>query len=81
MHVSDWLPTLYTAAGGDVRDLGDNLDGINMWDALVNDLPSERKQILHNIDDIYGNAALTIEGWKLVTGESSNLMHKYNLND
>lgn len=72
MHVSDWLPTLYSAAGGDIRDLGPDLDGMDMWEALVNDLPSERKLVLHNIDDIYGNSAITIEGWKLVQGSLAN---------
>lgn len=68
MHITDWLPTIYSAAGGDVRDLGVQLDGIDMWDVIVNNLPSKRKSILHNIDDIYGNAALTIEEWKIVKG-------------
>lgn len=70
MHISDWLPTLYAAAGGDVRDLGDKLDGYNMWDALGKEQPSPRAEVLHNIDDIFANAALTVNDWKLVKGES-----------
>ena len=35
-HISDWLPTLYAAAGGDVTQLGP-LDGINQWQALVDE--------------------------------------------
>lgn len=69
MHICDWLPTLYAAAGGDVRDLGENLDGYNMWNSLLDDLPSPRNEILHNIDDIFGNSALTMSQWKLVKGE------------
>ena len=49
-HLSDWLPTLYAAAGGDVTQLGP-LDGINQWHALVND-DSEtgpRSEMLLNI--------------------------------
>ncbi|KAH6925389.1 hypothetical protein HPB50_004516 [Hyalomma asiaticum] len=34
MHIVDWAPTLYTAAGGDVSDLGD-IDGKNLWEALT----------------------------------------------
>lgn len=68
MHISDWLPTLYTAAGGDVRDLGPNVEGYNMWEALMNNLPSPRYEILHNIDDIFANSALTMKDWKLVKG-------------
>ncbi|XP_047110645.1 arylsulfatase B-like [Schistocerca piceifrons] len=67
MHITDWLPTLYAAAGGDVSNLGD-IDGINVWESLSDDTPSNRTQVLHNIDDIYGNAALTDGDWKLVKG-------------
>ncbi|EEB20157.1 arylsulfatase J precursor, putative [Pediculus humanus corporis] len=72
MHICDWLPTLYAAAGGDVRDLGENLDGYNMWNSLLDDLPSPRNEILHNIDDIFGNSALTMSQWKLVKGTTYN---------
>lgn len=37
MHVSDWLPTLVTAGGGNVADLGSGfsgLDGIDQWHYL-----------------------------------------------
>lgn len=69
MHVCDWLPTLYAAAGGDLNNLRENLDGFNIWDSFLNDLPSPRTEILHNIDDIFGNAALTVGDWKLVKGK------------
>lgn len=68
MHITDWLPTLYAAAGGDVEDLGERLDGFDLWDALKNNGPSQRKEILHNIDDVYGNSAITVEKWKYVRG-------------
>lgn len=45
-----------------------NLDGKNVWNALSEDTASERNEILHNIDDIWGSAALTINEWKLVKG-------------
>lgn len=66
-HITDWLPTLYAAAGGDVGYLG-QIDGMNAWRALSEDLPSNRSSVLHNIDDIYGNAALTLGDWKIVKG-------------
>lgn len=68
MHISDWLPTLYSAAGGKISDLGEDLDGYDLWDEISNDLISKRKQILHNIDDIYGSAALSIGNWKVLKG-------------
>lgn len=68
MHITDWLPTIYAAVGGDLSDLKANLDGINVWNALSTDTPSDRLEILHNIDDIYGNAAVTKGDWKVVKG-------------
>lgn len=72
MHISDWLPTLYAAAGGNTLDLDPKLDGINMWKSLLDDLPSERKEVLHNIDDIYGIASLRVQDWKIVKGSTYN---------
>lgn len=66
-HISDWLPTLYAAAGGDERNLGD-LDGMNLWNELSESSPSKRVEILHNIDNIWGSAALTVNQWKLMVG-------------
>jgi arylsulfatase A-like enzyme len=68
MHVSDWLPTLYSAAGGDTADLGSNLDGVNQWQSLVYNEQSPRHEILVNIDEKYENAALRVDDWKLVLG-------------
>lgn len=71
MHISDWLPTFLAAA--DASPTGNtttnfNIDGINLWHALKDDKESPRKSILHNIDDIYGNAAITMGDFKLLKG-------------
>jgi arylsulfatase B len=71
MHISDWLPTLLSIAGGNVSQL-ENIDGVDQWQSLSEDLASTRTAILHNIDDIYGNAALTVGTWKLVKGTTYN---------
>jgi arylsulfatase A-like enzyme len=68
MHVSDWLPTLYSAAGGDVTKLDSNLDGVDQWSSLVNDEKSPRRQLLVNIDEREQTAALIVGDWKLVVG-------------
>lgn len=39
-----------------------------MWKTLSEDKESERNEILHNIDDIYGSASLTVGNWKLHLG-------------
>ncbi|XP_047036030.1 arylsulfatase I-like [Helicoverpa zea] len=70
-HLVDWMPTLIRAAGGDVSVLK-NVDGIDLWEALSKDLPSHRNIIVHNIDDIYGSAAITVNNWKLHKGTNYN---------
>ncbi|XP_055939883.1 arylsulfatase B-like [Argiope bruennichi] len=69
MHVSDWLPTLYTRMGGNVEDLGP-IDGIDMWQALVNDTPSPRTNMLQNLDSLSGLSAYRQGDLKLTTGGS-----------
>merc|ERR1719330_1627122 len=37
IHVSDWLPTLISAAGGDMTTMmedGDSIDGVDQWAVL-----------------------------------------------
>ncbi|KAJ8979202.1 hypothetical protein NQ317_016837, partial [Molorchus minor] len=72
MHISDWLPTLYSAAGGDLGLIDPDLDGIDQWSSLVYDLPSPRNDILINIDEQTRNAALRFYNWKLIVGTSMN---------
>ncbi|KAJ1529683.1 hypothetical protein ONE63_006438 [Megalurothrips usitatus] len=68
LHVTDWLPTLYSAAGGRPYDLPPDLDGVDQWTSLANDLPSRRSEILINIDERARNAAVRQNNWKLVIG-------------
>ncbi|GBM56385.1 hypothetical protein AVEN_110842-1, partial [Araneus ventricosus] len=52
---------------GNVDDLGP-IDGINMWQALVNDIPSPRIDMLQNLDPISGTAAFRKGDLKLCYG-------------
>ncbi|XP_077994252.1 arylsulfatase J-like [Glandiceps talaboti] len=70
VHVCDWLPTVYTVAGGNVTDLPANLDGYNVWETLSKGVPSPRTEILHNIDPISQIAALRVGNYKIILGES-----------
>ena len=70
MHVTDWLPTLYSIAGGDIKDLR-NLDGYDMWNTLSQAIESPREEILHNIDPLkHGQAAFRFRNWKLLVNMS-----------
>lgn len=66
-HLVDVLPTLYNAIGGDLSVLN-NLDGMNLWEALSEDQQSNRTSVVHNIDDVWGSAAITVGKWKLHKG-------------
>ncbi|XP_065337199.1 arylsulfatase B-like [Cloeon dipterum] len=73
MHMTDWLPTLISAAGLDpsvLRDKG--LDGYDVWTALNLNTTSPRNEVLHNIDEVDQYAALTKGGWKYITGTTQN---------
>ncbi|XP_046608568.1 uncharacterized protein LOC124299389 [Neodiprion virginianus] len=49
-----------------------SIDGMNLWPALRTGSTSPRTEILHNIDDVYGNSAITIGDWKRLQGSTYN---------
>ncbi|XP_075552801.1 arylsulfatase B-like [Dermacentor variabilis] len=70
VHLVDWLPTLYSAAGGRVRDLG-TIDGLDLWPALSKAKSESaaiwpRKEFLINTDSTSGLAAYRDDNYKLV---------------
>lgn len=67
MHITDWLPTLYSIAGGDVRDLGE-IDGIDQWCMLNGSLPSARDRLLLNIDEVSKTEGAIYKQFKLLRG-------------
>lgn len=58
----------FYSVGMDVRELGE-IDGIDMWDSLVDNKESPRTEFVYNIDDI-GDvyAAIRHGDWKYITG-------------
>ena len=75
MAVHDWLPTLYSAAGGEAAALG-NIDGVDMWAALAGATESPRNILLHNIDSQRMISALRVGDYKLLKG--SNYAGRWN---
>lgn len=73
IHIQDWLPTLLKAVGVEnPEELTGPIDGINMWDEIRLGLTSPRTQLLHNIDDNYGNEGVRVGAWKLLHGATYN---------
>lgn len=53
VHVTDWLPTLVTAAGGDTRVMLEDMDGVDQWEQLTSGRGgSKRRTMLYNIDPL-----------------------------
>ncbi|XP_040581443.1 arylsulfatase B [Lepeophtheirus salmonis] len=67
MSIQDWLPTLYTAAGGKKNALP-MMDGFDLWPTLTQGTPSPRNVLLHNIDEERFASAIRIGPWKFVKG-------------
>ncbi|XP_049272582.1 arylsulfatase B-like [Rhipicephalus sanguineus] len=70
-HLVDWLPTLYSAAGGNVSDLG-TIDGLDLWPALStakshSTVTWPRSEFLINIDTASG-----LSGYRHATSHYSN---------
>ncbi|OXU23546.1 hypothetical protein TSAR_005431 [Trichomalopsis sarcophagae] len=72
-HVTDWLPTLFQVAGGDMRDLGP-IDGVSQWDVLSIGTGNVRDKILLNIDEYTQTEAAIDKRFKIVRG---SLYHGY----
>ncbi|XP_046394380.1 arylsulfatase B-like isoform X2 [Ischnura elegans] len=70
-HISDWLPTLISAVNRSTEGLH-ALDGFDSWKALSEDLPTQRKEALLNIDSKTNEAALINGDWKVNYGSFMN---------
>ncbi|XP_075534848.1 arylsulfatase B-like [Dermacentor variabilis] len=77
MHITDWLPTLYSIGGGDVDALGE-LDGFDMWRYLSQGIGSPRVEMLYNIDDRFLNSsAVRVGRYKLVLDGTGFMNERY----
>ena len=78
MHVTDWLPTLYEAAGGNAANLAEyNLSGVSHWTNFKKgvDKPGPRRELVNTIENVGNQYAMIEEDkqtgnyYKLIGGE------------
>jgi arylsulfatase A-like enzyme len=60
----DWLPTLVSAAGGNVDFEG--LNGMNHWKEFIIGNPLKRTELLHNINVVSGASSINVGNFKLL---------------
>ncbi|XP_023323524.1 arylsulfatase B isoform X3 [Eurytemora carolleeae] len=73
-HISDWVPTLLSAAGYDMGNLV-GLDGLDQWKTIKNGEQSPRIEMLYNIDPYHDPGsgsgpvgAIRVGEYKLIKG-------------
>ncbi|KAL3272012.1 hypothetical protein HHI36_022478 [Cryptolaemus montrouzieri] len=73
LHITDWLPTLYSLAGGDLSSLK-GMDGFDQWQSISENKPSKRDEILANINEITGYSGIIgYKGrYKIINGSISS---------
>ena len=82
-HVTDWYPTILSMVGVQAANLavpGKPLDGVNMWESLVNGKydpgNGQRSEMLYALDNIVGPEG---EGPSLKRAANSWVSHIYSL--
>ena len=45
IDVTDWLPTFYHLAGGDVNKIQERIDGMNVWETIAHGKKSPRTEV------------------------------------
>ncbi|XP_076376940.1 arylsulfatase I isoform X2 [Megalopta genalis] len=69
MFMSDWLPTLLSAAGVNGEQFS-HIDGFDLWPALVSNGQSPRSEIVININDVDNYTAIRRGDFKYVIGQT-----------
>ncbi|KAH6925397.1 hypothetical protein HPB50_004524 [Hyalomma asiaticum] len=65
IHITDWAPTFYAAAGGDVSALGD-VDGMDQWEALSSGTGTGHEDLILEIEGRNQASAIISGRYKLV---------------
>jgi arylsulfatase A-like enzyme len=66
IHVTDWMPTLISAAGGTLQ--GIPLDGVDQWEVLQGNETSRRRETLLQYDEVRDIYAVRKDNWKIAKG-------------
>ena len=75
MHISDWLPTLYDFAGGNVEHLED-IDGFSMVDVLTcRNLTSPRTEFVLNFDPLENAKSMRVGKYKYLLNPEDFFVH------
>ncbi|XP_022918215.1 arylsulfatase B-like [Onthophagus taurus] len=72
IHVTDWLPTILSAANSEVNLFDLDIDGVDLWSSLNYNFDTTRRSTLINIDEKNRNAALILSSFKLIVGSTLN---------
>jgi len=67
IHITDWMPTLISAAGGSLE--GILLDGVDQWQALQGNENSKRRETLLQYDEEMHIYAVRRDNWKIANGK------------
>ncbi|KAJ9574805.1 hypothetical protein L9F63_008030 [Diploptera punctata] len=71
MHITDWFPTLLSAAGLDSKQLSAmKVDGVDQWKSLIYNTASVRNKMPVELDELRNIYAVRRGNWKLVQGNS-----------
>ncbi|XP_037511716.1 arylsulfatase B isoform X2 [Rhipicephalus sanguineus] len=79
-HITDWLPTFYAAAGGNMKNVP-QIDGVNQWQSLTLGAPWPRKEVLYNIDPVWGQSAIRGERFKIMEDRNNTVYPNYEWYD
>ncbi|XP_041783371.1 arylsulfatase B-like isoform X1 [Anopheles merus] len=72
-HISDWLPTLASAAGIALGNSSfSDIDGIDQWEALAYGTGNPRQRLMNNLDEIFGYTSYMENGFKYINGTTLN---------
>ena len=75
VYIADWFPTFMALANGDPYSgpsNGNVVDGIDVFEALVNGNTSPRDEIFLNYDSSRGKGAIIVGDYKLLYGSGSS---------